>query len=41
VYQKGYHQQHLNPDGWQQERYPVNDFYSLPVTPEARRRHDC
>lgn len=33
LYQKGYHQQFLNPDGWQQERYPVNDFYTLPVTP--------
>ena len=21
----------LNPDGWQQERYPVNDFYTLPL----------
>jgi glycogen phosphorylase len=33
LYQKGYHQQFLNPDGWQQERYPVNDFYTLPVRP--------
>ncbi|HTP89050.1 MAG TPA: alpha-glucan family phosphorylase [Bryobacteraceae bacterium] len=33
LYQKGYLQQSLNPDGWQQERNPVNDFYSLPVTP--------
>jgi glycogen phosphorylase len=31
LYQKGYHRQTLNPDGWQQERYPVNDFYTLPV----------
>jgi glycogen phosphorylase len=31
LYQKGYHQQTLNPDGWQQERYPVNDFYALPI----------
>lgn len=31
LYQKGYLQQTLNPDGWQQERYPVNDFYTLPV----------
>ena len=30
LYQNGYLQQHLNPDGWQQERYPVNDFYTLP-----------
>ena len=33
LYQKGYFRQLLNPDGWQQERYPVNDFYTLPVTP--------
>ncbi len=31
LYQKGYHQQTLNADGWQQERYPVNDFYTLPI----------
>ena len=33
LYQKGYLEQSLNPDGWQIERYPVNDFYNLPVTP--------
>jgi starch phosphorylase len=33
LYQKGYFQQSLDPDGWQQERTPVNDFYSLPLTP--------
>ena len=33
LYQTGYLQQFLNPDGWQQERYPVNDFYTLPVRP--------
>lgn len=31
LYQKGYLRQFLNPDGWQQERYPVNDFYTLPI----------
>src|SRR5215475_4934035 len=36
LYQKGYFQQSLGPDGWQYERTPVNDFYSLPVTPETR-----
>jgi starch phosphorylase len=36
LYQKGYLQQTLGPDGWQQERTPVNDFYSLPVSPETR-----
>jgi len=33
LYQQGYFRQMLNADGWQQERYPTNDFYSLPVTP--------
>jgi starch phosphorylase len=33
LYQKGYLSQSLNPDGWQQERYPFNDFYTLPVRP--------
>jgi starch phosphorylase len=36
LYQKGYFQQSLNPDGWQQERNPVNDFYTLPVQPVRR-----
>jgi glycogen phosphorylase len=33
LYQKGYLQQHLNPDGWQSEKNPINDFYTLPVQP--------
>jgi glycogen phosphorylase len=33
LYQKGYFRQNLNADGWQQERYPVNDFYTQPVQP--------
>ncbi len=33
LYQKGYFQQVLSPDGWQQEKTPVNDFYTLPVQP--------
>ncbi len=33
LYQKGYFSQSLNPDGWQQERQPINDFYQLPVRP--------
>jgi starch phosphorylase len=32
LYQKGYLQQSIDPDGWQQERMPVNDFYSLPIS---------
>lgn len=33
MYQQGYFQQSLNPDGWQQERYTTNDFYTLPIQP--------
>jgi starch phosphorylase len=33
LYQQGYFRQFLNPDGWQQERYPMNDFYTLPLLP--------
>jgi starch phosphorylase len=35
LYQGGYFHQYLNADGWQQERYPVNDFYTLPIEPVA------
>ena len=35
LYQSGYFHQYLNADGWQQERYPVNDFYNLPIEPVA------
>jgi len=31
VYQEGYFRQYLTQDGWQQERYPINDFYNLPI----------
>ena len=31
LYQEGYFRQYLNPDGWQQERYPQNDFHNLPI----------
>lgn len=33
LYQQGYFEQYLNYDGWQQERYPTNDFYNLPLEP--------
>ncbi len=36
LYQNGYFQQYLTTDGWQQERNPVNDFHTLPVTLELR-----
>ncbi|MBN1890528.1 MAG: alpha-glucan family phosphorylase [Thermoflexales bacterium] len=34
LYQQGYFRQYLNADGWQQESYPENDFFTLPVRPE-------
>ncbi len=34
LYQQGYFRQYLNADGWQQESYPENDFYTLPINLE-------
>ena len=34
MYREGYFRQYLNVDGWQQERYPENDFFNLPLIPE-------
>ncbi len=34
LYQQGYFRQYLNADGWQQERNPENDFFTLPITLE-------
>jgi starch phosphorylase len=34
LYQQGYFRQYLNADGWQQERYPENDFFTLPIVSE-------
>jgi starch phosphorylase len=31
LYQQGYFRQYLSTDGWQQESYPVNDFYNMPI----------
>ncbi|MFW6228334.1 MAG: DUF3417 domain-containing protein, partial [Alkalispirochaeta sp.] len=31
LYQQGYFQQYLNADGFQQESYPENDWYNMPV----------
>ncbi len=31
-YKEGYFQQYLTSDGWQQERYDINDFYNQPMT---------
>ena len=32
LYQQGYFKQFLNADGWQQEEYPANDFFTLPLS---------
>jgi len=32
LYQQGYFQQYLNADGFQQESYPENDWYNMPVS---------
>ncbi len=31
LYRQGYFKQYLNPDGYQQEEYPENDWYNMPV----------
>ena len=31
LYRQGYFQQYLNPDGFQLESYPENDWYNMPV----------
>ena len=33
MYRQGYFQQYLNQDGWQQEHYPENQLYNLPMHP--------
>ena len=33
LYRQGYFQQYLNPDGFQLEVYPENDWYTMPVHP--------
>ena len=35
MYREGYFRQYLNVDGWQQERYPENDFFNLPLISET------
>jgi starch phosphorylase len=37
MYREGYFRQYLNVDGWQQERYPENDFFNLPLIPETKK----
>jgi starch phosphorylase len=31
LYQEGYFCQYLSADGWQQESYPANDLYNMPI----------
>ena len=31
LYRQGYFQQYLNADGWQQESFPQNDIYNMPI----------
>jgi starch phosphorylase len=38
MYREGYLRQYLNVDGWQQERYPENDFFNLPLIPETDKQ---
>jgi glycogen phosphorylase len=37
MYREGYFRQYLNVDGWQQERYPENDFFNLPLIAKTNR----
>ncbi|MBF0543146.1 MAG: alpha-glucan family phosphorylase [Candidatus Riflebacteria bacterium] len=32
LYRVGYFQQYLNAGGWQQEKYPANDFFNMPIS---------
>ena len=36
LYQEGYFRQYLSADGWQQESYPIHDFYNLPLKLERK-----
>ena len=38
LYQEGYFNQYLDSDGWQQESYPENDFYNLPIQLERDKK---
>jgi starch phosphorylase len=37
MYREGYFRQYLNVDGWQQERYPENDFFNLPLISKTNK----
>ncbi len=36
LYQQGYFQQYMTADGWQMERYPINDFHTMPLLLERK-----
>lgn len=38
LYRQGYHQQYLNNDGWQQEKYLDNEINRLPMTPACNQQ---
>ncbi len=40
LYRQGYFRQYLNNEGWQQEIYPENDFYNLPLIMERDTNGD-
>ncbi len=40
LYQKGYFNQYLSKDGWQQESFPTNDFYNMPLKMEKDEKGD-
>lgn len=40
LYKEGYFQQYLNSDGWQLERYEINDFDNLPMTLVRNGKND-
>ncbi|WP_334109902.1 alpha-glucan family phosphorylase [Thermodesulfitimonas autotrophica] len=33
LYKFGYFNQEINPEGWQEARYPLLNFYKMPITP--------
>jgi len=37
LYRQGYFKQYLNADGFQQESYPENDWYNMPVTKKLNK----
>ncbi|OHE64633.1 MAG: alpha-glucan phosphorylase [Treponema sp. GWB1_62_6] len=40
LYRQGYFQQYLNADGFQQESYPENDWYNMPVNRKLDERNE-